>query len=458
MLTALHRISDTWIFKGILALTALSFMGLWGIGGLASLEIGQSAIATVGMQKITPEQVAREIDRQLSRLRAVMPDVRARDMADLGLVGDAVNRKVYAALIDQGAIALNLGVSDDVLRMTLYNAPEFQTRSGEFDRALFSQMVSRLGMKEAEYLGTFRSQMAGAFIMAPAKEAKTAPALMLKLWLDQAASVRTVEVFEPRAVAPEPTAAEIKEYYDSHAEAFRLPQYRRLTVLHLPETVPPEVENAIGEGQDLADIARQFSLKTVALTVGPASRDLPPEVIAAAFATPRGRLSDFMAGMVFRVDEIIEPTVQPLDKARAKIVDLWKTERRASANAKLAQTLMEQLAAGKKPELGARKLEVGAGTPKGADADLALRAKTLAVGEAAVVARGTGPVVIRVAKSVAGKMDEPERVRATADLARGLADDMAGQLLASLSAKVKVQINDAAVAELNARYSGADGE
>jgi peptidyl-prolyl cis-trans isomerase D len=118
------------------------------------------------------------------------------------------------------------------------------------------------------------------------------------------------------------------------------------------------IDDALGGGATLEEVAKQFNLRFVKLDAvdadgknarGEPIETLPksPELLQAAFAADKSdnlQLKEFEQGGYFlvRVDGVTPPALRPLEQVRDQVVAAWQAERRAEAAEKRAQALAEK--------------------------------------------------------------------------------------------------------------------
>ncbi len=228
-----------------------------------------------------------------------------------------------------------------------------------------------------------------------------------------------------------------------------------------------DLQDALGGGDTLEEAAARLNLPLVRLpevdrqgldSEGNEIAGVPDQLIATAFTIDLGEesfLTDFdtQGYFIVRVDQIIPPTVKPLDRVREQVSQEMTAERRAQASQRQAEALAEVVRAG--DDLSARAAAEGfsaettspfSRTGEGADA------LPLPLIEALFASRQSEPVVVRgedatyVAHATqiiaADPAAAPEQVSALADeLEASLGTDLIVQYLNALRQRHPVAIN-----------------
>lgn len=121
------------------------------------------------------------------------------------------------------------------------------------------------------------------------------------------------------------------------------------------------IEDAVASGRTLEEAAQAAGLTPVTIAAmnaegrDPAGEFVPaltaaPDVARQIFSTPQGQLTQLIetgtALYLARVDGITPQRQQPLEEVRARVIDLWKADRRREAARARAEQLMAQITAG----------------------------------------------------------------------------------------------------------------
>jgi len=159
MMQAIRSKAGSIVIKILFGLLIVSF-GFWGIYTRSDYYQGHSpdtVVATVGERNIRVEDVQRELQPVIERLRTQLGgSVDQQQLKQLGILDSVLNQLIERALLDQEAQRLGLAVSDDVIRNTIYENPAFRGPDGRFDRQLFAQVLMMNRLSEDQLVARLR--------------------------------------------------------------------------------------------------------------------------------------------------------------------------------------------------------------------------------------------------------------------------------------------------------------
>lgn len=246
MLNSLRRGAKTWLAKGLFALLILSFAA-WGIGDYLQPDPAAPA-AEVGELAISRDEINRDLNRELERMRQRFGDAIDRETAaQLGLIDQVLAQAINRRLLDLEARDLGVRVSDDLVRQRILAEPAFTTPTGQFDRIRFEQTLFANGLSEDAFVAMMRGDLARGMLADTVVVGATAPRTLTRmLYADEAESRVAEIVFLPDEAAgtpPEPTEVQLAEAYEAERERWMAPEYRAVTaVLLRPENLMAEVQ------------------------------------------------------------------------------------------------------------------------------------------------------------------------------------------------------------------------
>ena len=228
MLEFLRRAVRSWVAKALLGLLVVSF-AVWGVGDIAR---GLSPhVATVGDKTISADLYARALRRQLTRFGLDPSQIRS----------SGLDRFVLASLARDAAFAeaaREMGVSapDSAVARRVRRDPAFQV-AGEFDPVAYESNVRRAFGSVGVYEETIRDAIAANLLRSAAAQA-VAPDGAGALIARFRAETRRFDAIEFDADAigvaiPEPTDADLQAHLEDNAAAFRAPERRDVTWLHV---------------------------------------------------------------------------------------------------------------------------------------------------------------------------------------------------------------------------------
>ncbi len=338
MLEQMRSAAGTWVARVLMLLLILSF-GVWGIGDYIRPKPDNIA-ATVGKVEISDFAFRDQYRFQLNAIQRQTGNAISPEMAKTFGVPDRVlNEMIEQSLFEQEARRIGLNVSDTAVASQIRDMPAFNS-GGSFNRLSYEAALRNAGLTEAMFVsqlraGMLRAQIVDALGSGVAQPPEIAVETLFKLRQQR----RIVEYMTIPAAAlsriPDPTEAELADYYKANELRYAAPEYRAVTYavltpaalgssLNIDEqmiaeeyaarraqyTVPEKraVEQAvypdeaaakaarerIAKGEDFAAVAKdtlnrtpeEMSLGTVAQSA------LPPEIGAAAFALAQNGVSE----------------------------------------------------------------------------------------------------------------------------------------------------------------------
>jgi peptidyl-prolyl cis-trans isomerase D len=242
MISAFRRYLETWPVRLLFGVMVIAFV-VWGIGDVVRLVGRQTWVAKAGGQTIEPQQFQPQFQRAMAQAQRELPP--GQDMTPE--IRRQVAERTLQQMITQVAITdeeqrLRIVVPDEAVRQAVFAMPAFHDKSGQFDRNLLDSLLRANGLTEGEFLSMVRADLARAQLMDAVTSGATPPAALVNAVFAAQAEQRSAALVElPFAAAPEPpapTEAELQRWYDNHPDAFRIPEYRRITAVILtPETI-----------------------------------------------------------------------------------------------------------------------------------------------------------------------------------------------------------------------------
>ena len=230
---------NSWLMKGILILTALSFVSLFGTGRfLEKIPDESKPVAVVAGRKITVADFVGEVNRQARLIeKMTRRPFSVKDAVDSGLLMSMFNRMVSRAVTEKTVDALGLTVSDESVRAAIAALPMFTDYDGKFSMSAYKQYLSDTGIREKDFVAdTFfdmrARQLTDAAAAATAVGDETA-GVAYRLENE----VRSADVFtiapEKLKVSGKPSAADRERLYKELGDDLITPETRSFTVFFL---------------------------------------------------------------------------------------------------------------------------------------------------------------------------------------------------------------------------------
>lgn len=367
MLRGIRKASENWLGRivmgTVMTLLAGSF-AVWGINDIFN-GFGRATLAKIGNTEIpidlfrqTYNDRVQQLGRQLGRV--IMPE----QATALGLDRQVLGEMVVQAGLDQRAKQMRLGVSNDEIVQRITSDPTFQSRNGQFDRALFEVALRNAGYTEQRFVAERRQMMLRRQII----DSMSGDLPVPKTWMNavnqfqnEERSINYVALDAAQAGdIPPPTADQLAKYFDERKILFRAPEYRKIVTVtvtpaelaktikvsdddvkkayeqdssryvtperrHVEQIVLPTMQEAqaasdrIKAGSTFDALAAEHGLKEQDIDLGtvPKSGIVDPAVAEAAFSLKEGEVSAPVQGrfgaVLVRVLKIEPEITKPLD-------------------------------------------------------------------------------------------------------------------------------------------------
>jgi len=233
MMDFMRRAAKSWVAKALIFMLAASF-GIWGIQDVFR-GYSMGSLATVGSEKISPEDFKRAFDDSLRRLqRQTGQALSPEDARKLGFDRQVLDQLINNAAIDGQVKAMGLAVGKDLIVRDTQENPAFQDSQGKFDVNVFRAALNNAGLTEEGFFATERKQRLGAVIpqtvagLMPVSE--TLGEIMYRHGNEQR-DARYFVVKTADSEVAQPTDADIKAQYDANPQLYTAPEYRTVAVM-----------------------------------------------------------------------------------------------------------------------------------------------------------------------------------------------------------------------------------
>lgn len=245
MMQAIRGKAGSIVIKILFGMLIVSF-ALWGVYTRSDYEHNSpdSVVATVGDRSIRREDVQRELQPVMERLRTQFGgSVDQQQLKQLGIVDSVLNQMIDRALLDQEARRLGLEVSDDVIRNTIYENPAFRGPDGRFDRQRFAQVLMMNRLSEDQLVARLRHDIPRADLVQAVTAGVAATRPMAEVLYRHRNEKRVADIvpFPAAAITDigQPGDEELTKFYEANLELFRAPEYRGFTLASLsPSDLP----------------------------------------------------------------------------------------------------------------------------------------------------------------------------------------------------------------------------
>lgn len=280
MLTILRSAAGTWLAKLLLLLLVVSF-GAWGISAEMMTGNTDNDVITAGSTKVTQSDFRLAYDRQLSEYSQQIGMRVSREQAKAFGVEDQITTQlVAAALLDEHARKMGLGVSEDRIAQLTAEDTAFHNANGQFDRQQFLYILNQVGMRPEDYLRNREQLAIRQQIVAAVSDGIAVPDTFLKAAALYRGEDRTVDFITlPQSIVqpvPAPQSTDLQTYFDANKSRYAAPEYRKISYVRLE---PADIADAASISDE--DVAADYE-KNKNLYTTPERRKLEQLVFANA--------------------------------------------------------------------------------------------------------------------------------------------------------------------------------
>ncbi|MDB5728719.1 MAG: peptidylprolyl isomerase [Noviherbaspirillum sp.] len=217
------------LMQFLLLLLIVPSFALVGLEGYNSFRAGDNAVAKVGGQSITQQELDNALRQQMDRLRQMLgqqfdPTMFDTPEARQSVLDNLIAQRVLAA----EATRNHLAITDQTLQQTILAVPGLTTPDGKFDSDRYRTLLAAQGMTPAMYEARLRQdlvmqQLNGA-IQSTAFAPKTIATRLSEL-NDQEREVQESLFRQSDFVAQvKVTDDMLKAYYEKNARQFTIPE------------------------------------------------------------------------------------------------------------------------------------------------------------------------------------------------------------------------------------------
>ena len=218
---------------------AFLLVGVAGFGiNNVIVDLGSNTVARVGNEEITSREFLRAYQSQANAFAQQFGSMPTASQAEaFNIPGNVLRGLSEGAALDTLADQFGLGVSEAKLAEMLREDPSFHGTLGNFDPAIFTQVLQSAGWTEAEYFDA-RSDEARREQLAASLFANAGmPAVATDLITDYASATRTIDYLTLSETSIEtpapPTEEELAAYLGEHQAEFRTVETRTVKLLDL---------------------------------------------------------------------------------------------------------------------------------------------------------------------------------------------------------------------------------
>ena len=237
MISKFRRIQDTWYMKGILALTALSFMSLFGIAGYVGGNKNRPVIK-VGSNLIYQDQIAMQFEQEVQMAKAMFGDsLEIDETIKTSMLQGIVQRELTNAIVSEASDKYNVRIGDDIIRNILMSQAEFMDESGRFSPSRFRQLLSLSGWSEAKYIDAVGLDVIKQHMVQVPVNYMNAPKALVDKMIEIESQVKVFDYVkvEPKKISVNRKISqeELEQYYQDFNVNFIEPEKRDVSYIML---------------------------------------------------------------------------------------------------------------------------------------------------------------------------------------------------------------------------------
>lgn len=238
MISKIRKYQDSWLTKAILALTALSFMSLFGISGYVSSAGKNRAVIKVDNLEIMQDEMNVKLQDSIRKSQKMFGDeIDIDDNMRKDLLSALVKQNLTDMIIARQAAKTGASISDELIQQIIASQPEFMDVSGKFNPEFLRRQLSYFDMSEQEYIDNLKKNILSRHLVYSPVEGIVFPQFMNK-YIAQIENQQ--KVFSYISVNPSAlkidrdiSQEEIEQYYEDFAPQFEEPEKRDVAFIEL---------------------------------------------------------------------------------------------------------------------------------------------------------------------------------------------------------------------------------
>lgn len=231
-----------WVLMGLLVL------GLGGFG-IENFSGGGSNVGQVGEVRITADDYSRAVDGEMRAFAAQTGRMMTGAEAQAVGIPDNVLRRLFlAAVLEEQARRLGVSIGDQAVADQILAAPAFRGIGGNFDSAVYANVLRQEGLSVAQFEQQIRMDEARAMIQRAVASGANAGDAMVDRWTTWLLETRDIRWHELTAddlpnPVEEPDDSALEAWHQANADRFTAPEMRRITYAWInPDMIEGSVE------------------------------------------------------------------------------------------------------------------------------------------------------------------------------------------------------------------------
>ena len=238
MITKIRKYQNSWLTKAILAVTALSFMSLFGISGYVSRAGKNRAVIKVDNLEIMQDEMNNKLQNSIRKAKNMFgSNVEINDDIRKNILNGLVKQNSQNMIIVRQAQKSNAVISDEMIQKIISSQPEFMDDTGHFSPAMLHRQLAYFDMTEKEYISDLKQNVLSRHIVYSPVEKIIFPQFMNQYIakiqnqqkIFQYITVNPAEMKIDRTITDE----EIEQYYQDFAPQFEEAESRDIAFIEL---------------------------------------------------------------------------------------------------------------------------------------------------------------------------------------------------------------------------------
>lgn len=398
MISKIRKYQDSWITKSILALTALSFMSLFGISSYVSSAGKNRAVIKVDKLEILQDEMNVKLNNNIRKAQNMFGDsIEINDAMRKNILSNLVKENLTSMIIAREAQKEGVSISDELIQQIIATQPEFMDVSGRFSPEALRRQLSYFDMSEQEYINELRQNILDRHLVYSPVTGVKFPQFMndyiakienqqkvfnyvevnpSSLKIDRTISDEEIEQyyqdFAPQFEEAErrdvsfielkvsdlskgyiPSEDEIKDYYKENSDTYITPEKRQiLQMVFDTEEKANEAFALLQKGQDFYQVATDKANQDKETTnLGNVTTDsLLPELTEDAFDAKLnqvvGPINSEFGWHILKITNITPKKETPLSSVRNKIISLLQQEQAYDQALTVVSEIEDKIGAG----------------------------------------------------------------------------------------------------------------
>ncbi len=238
MISKIRKYQDSWLTKLILALTALSFMSLFGVSGYVNSAGKNRAVLKVDNMEILQDEMNAKLQDSIRKSQKVLGyDLELNDDTRKDILSSLVKQNLTDMIIMREAQKEDASISDELIQQIIASQPEFMDASGRFSPELLRRQLSYFDMSEKEYINNLKQNILSRHLVYSPVENIAFPQFMNKYY-SQIANQQKVFAYisidpSDMKIDRDITEEEIEQYYEDFAPQFEEAENRDVSFIDL---------------------------------------------------------------------------------------------------------------------------------------------------------------------------------------------------------------------------------